>query len=150
MKRYLGYEERLAFVNSFIYSNFNYCSLIRIFSRKISLNKIQNLQKRALCFVLNDYTSSYELLFEKSGKPTMNLAQQRPLCIEVYKTFNSLNPCFKQELFKLRETNRNVRNKYKLNLDIPVVYQVTYGTKSLRRFGPKITPHKICQKIGSL
>ena len=30
-----------------------------------------------------------------------------------------------QESFKLRETNRNVRNKYKLNLDIPVVNQVT-------------------------
>ena len=51
---------------------------------------------------------------------------------------NSLNPCFLQELFKLRETNRNVRNKYKLNLNIPVVNQVNYGTKSLRNFGPKI------------
>ena len=43
-----------------------------------------------------------------------------------------------QELFKLRETNRNVRNKYKLNLNIDVVNQVNYGTKSLRSFGPKI------------
>ena len=45
-----------------------------------------------------------------------------------------------QELFKLRETNRNVRNKYKLNLNIPVVNQVNYG------FGPKIfnsLPHHV-------
>ena len=68
----------------------------------------------------------------------MNLTRERLLCIEIYKTFNSLNPCFMQELFKLRETNRNICNKYKLNLDIPVVNQVTYGTKSLRSFGPKI------------
>ena len=74
----------------------------------------------------------------------MNLARKRLLCIEVYKTLNSLNPCFMQELFKLRETNRNVRNKYKLNLNIPVVNQVNY--KSLRSFEPKIwisLPHHV-------
>ena len=104
------------------------------------------MQKQALCFVLDDYTSSYELLLENSGKPTMNLARERLLCIEVYKILNSLNPCFMQELFKLRETNRNVCNKYKLHLNIPVVDQVTYGTKSLRSFGPKIRnsqPHHV-------
>ena len=63
---------------------------------KRSLNKTENLQKWALPFVLDDYTSSYELLLEKSDKPTMNLARKRLLCIEVYKTLNSLNPCFMQ------------------------------------------------------
>ena len=51
-----------------------------------------------------------------------------------------------QELFKLRETNRNVRNKYKLSLNIPVVNQVNYSTKSLRSFGPEIwnpLPHHV-------
>ena len=57
----------------------------------------------------------------------MNLAREILLCIEVYKTLNILNPCFMQELFKLRETNKNVRNKYKLNLNIFVVNQVNYG-----------------------
>ena len=57
----------------------------------------------------------------------MNLAREILLCIEVYKTLNILNPCFMQELFKLREINKNVRNKYKLNLNIFVVNQVNYG-----------------------
>ena len=51
-----------------------------------------------------------------------------------------------QELFTLRETNRNAHNKYKLNLDIPLVNQVTYSNKSLRSFGPKIwnsLPHHV-------
>ena len=76
----------------------------------------------------------------------MNLAREILLCNEVYKTLNRLNPCFMEELFKLRETNRNVRNKYKLNLNIPVVNQVNYGTKSLRSLGPKIwnsLPHHL-------
>ena len=88
-----------------------------MFSSKRSLNKIENLKKRALRFVLDDCTSSYELLLENSGKPTMNLSRERRLYIEVYKTLNSLNPCFMQELSKLSETSRNVRNKYKLNLN---------------------------------
>ena len=74
--------------------NFNYCPLVWIFSSKRSLNRIENLQKRALCFVLDDYNSSYELLFENSGKTTMNFARERLLCIEVYKNLNSLIPCF--------------------------------------------------------
>ena len=114
-----------------------------MFSSKRSLNKIENLQKRALRFVLDDYTSSYELLLEKSGKTTINLAFMI-LYLEVFKALNTLNPCFMQKLF--RETNRNVRNKYKLNLNIPVVNQVNYGTKSLRSFGPKIwnsLPHHV-------
>ena len=86
-----------------------------MFASKRSLNKIENWQKQALRLVLDDYTSSYKLLLEKSGKPTMKLAIERLLCIKVYKTLNSLNPCFMQELFKLREINRNVCNKYELN-----------------------------------
>ena len=77
LKRYLGHEERFVLVNNFIYSNFNYCPLIWMFSSKRSLNKIENLQKCALRFVLDNYTSSYELLLEKSGKPTTNLARER-------------------------------------------------------------------------
>ena len=46
------------------------------------------MQKLApLRFVLEDYISFYELLLEKSGKQTMNLARERLLCTEVYKTW---------------------------------------------------------------
>ena len=58
LKRYLGHEERFALVNSFIYSNFNYFPLALMFSSKRSLNRIENLEKQALRFVLDDYTSS--------------------------------------------------------------------------------------------
>ena len=54
LKRFLGHEERFVHINSFIYSNFNYCPFVWMFSSKRSLNKIENLRKRALCFVLDD------------------------------------------------------------------------------------------------
>ena len=109
-----------------------------MFSSSKSLTKIENLQKRALRFLLNDYTSTYENLLEQANRSTMNVNRLRILCIEIYKTINSLNPSFMKNIFKLRERSKPTREQYKLNLDIPKHNQVTYGSKSLRLFGPKI------------
>ena len=92
-----------------------------MFSIKTSFNKIEYFQKRVFRFVLDNYNSFYELILEKSRRPTMNLTWERFLCIEIYKNLESLNPCSMQELFNFMETNRNVCNKYKLNLDISAV-----------------------------
>ena len=68
----------------------------------------------------------------------MNVKRLHFLCVEIYKTFNNLNPSFMKQIFELRETNRNVREKYRLTLSILHYNQVTFGKKSLRIFGPKI------------
>ena len=67
----------------------------------------------------------------------MNVKRLRALCIEIFKTLNNLNPSFMKEIFSLRQTNRPVWEKYKLNLDIPSYNQVTFGRKALTFFGPK-------------
>ena len=58
--------------------------------------------------------------------------------VEIYKTIINLNPSFMKQIFELRETNRNICEKYRLNLNIPNYNRVTFGEKSLRIFGPKI------------
>ena len=73
LKSFLGLKEKDVLVNSFTYSNFNYCPLVWMLSHKKSLDKIGSLHKRALRFLLNDYVSSYEQLLEKSGKCNMNI-----------------------------------------------------------------------------
>ena len=60
------------------------------------------------------------------------------LCVEIYKTINNLNPSFMRQIFELSETNRNVREKYLLNLNISNYNQATFDKKSLRIFRPKI------------
>ena len=72
----LGFKERKVLVNTSVMSNFSYCSLSWNFSSAQSLNKIENLQERALRFLLNDYGSTYEDLLEKSGYLNMNLRRQ--------------------------------------------------------------------------
>ena len=59
-------------------------------------------------------------------------------CTEIFKTLNNINLAFVNEIFELRKTNRAVRNQYKLNLEVPIINQVTFGAKSIRYLRPKI------------
>ena len=103
IKLFLGLKEKEVLVNSFIYSNFNYCPLVWMLSHKKSLDKIESLHKRALRFLLNDCVSSYEQLLEKSGKCNMSICRLRSLCIEIYQTLDGLNPSFMKEIFEKRD-----------------------------------------------
>ena len=55
-----------------------------------------------------------------------------------FRTLNNINPAFMNEIFVLRKTNRAVRNQYKLNLEVSIINQATFGAKSIRYLGPKI------------
>ena len=68
----------------------------------------------------------------------MNVIRLRALCAEFYKTINKLNLNFMRDFFKLRLTNRPVREKYKMNMIIPEFNQIEDGKKRLRTFGPKL------------
>ena len=103
-----------------------------MFSRTKSLNKVASLQNRALCFLYQDYVSSYEELLQKAGKDTMKVNRLKSLCIEIYKLINNINPTYMNEIFKLRKISRAVCSNYKLNLDVPTINQVSSGGKSLR------------------
>ena len=94
LNRYSGFEEEKTLINSFIYGNFNYCPLVWHFCSKNSLNKIENIQKRALRFLLNNYESDYKTLLKKSNKCTMEVKRLRTLALETFKTLNDLNPGF--------------------------------------------------------
>ena len=109
-----------------------------MFSSSKSLTEIENLHKRALRFILDGYSNSYERILEKSGKFSMDIKRKHKLCIEIYKTLNKLNPSFMKEIFALNLCSRPVREQYKLNLNIPRKGQVTFGTKSSESLGPKI------------
>ena len=54
------FEGKRLSIDSYFMSNFNYCPLVWIFS------KIENLQKRALIFLYNNYQLSYEVLLDKA------------------------------------------------------------------------------------
>ena len=43
-----------------------------------------------------------------------------------------------KEIFEMRDENQVTHNRYKLNLNIPRRNQVSFGTQSLKLYGPKI------------
>ena len=110
---FLNFEEKKTLIDSYFYSDFNYCPLVWMFSGSKSLNKLESLRKRALGFLYEDYVSSYEELLQKAGKVTMKVNRLRSLCIEIYKSINNMNPTYMNEIFKLRKTSRAVRGNYK-------------------------------------
>ena len=71
LKSFLNINQRKILMNSFIYSNYNYCSLAWHFSSKTTMNKIERIQYRALQFLHNDYDCDYNTLLKKSDKCSM-------------------------------------------------------------------------------
>ena len=137
LKSYLSLNAKRILINSYIISNFSYCRLVWMFSTAKSLINIESLQKRALRFLYNDYSISYEGLLEKAGKVKMNAYRLRNLCVEIYKTINKLNP-ESMNNSKVKEKKRVVREQYKLRLETPEWNQVTFGAKSLKVYESKV------------
>ena len=79
LKRFLGFQEGKALVNSFVLSNFSNWTLVWMFASSKSLTKIENLHKRARRFILDFYSSSYKRILEKSGKFSMDVKRKHKL-----------------------------------------------------------------------
>ena len=133
-KRYLNQESKKILVESFVLANFNYCPLVWHFCSCDLMNKQENLQKRALRFIYDDYDSSYEHLLAQSNKPTLEVRKLRLLSTEIFKTLNDINPVYMKEIFTL-----NARESSRGNLlQVKAQKSKRYGTDTLRSLGPKI------------
>ena len=122
------------YVNSFIFANFTYCPLVWHFSSRESINKIKNMQKRTLRFILNDYSWDYETLSKKTNKCTMEVKRPRLLALDIFKAFNEDCPTFIKDYFE--KDKNSVWKKY--DLKIPIQKSVTFGDNSLRPLAPHV------------
>ena len=109
LQNFLSLEEKNILINSSFMVNFNYRPLNCV----VSLKKIKNLQKLALRYLHKIYNTSYEDLLLKSNFSSVNVKRLSALCVEIFKTLNSLNPSFMKEIFSLRQMDRLAREKNK-------------------------------------
>ena len=135
----LDQDSRMAIYKSFIMSNFNYCPLIWMFTSKTSLSKLENIQKRALRFVLDDYQSGYNDLLQNANVPGIKIMLLRYLAIEVFKCINEINPAYLNAMFIRKECPYALRDSSTLMR--PKVNLTQYGLKSFRSYGAKIWNH---------
>ena len=136
MRGSLDYVSKMAIYNSFIISNFNYCPVVWMFTSKSSLNKLENIQKRALRFVCNDFIFNYSELLEKCGSQGVKLMTLRCMAIEVYKCVNNMNPQYLNEMFTLKKCPYDLRDNSLL--ERPAARLTNYGLKSIKSYGAKI------------
>ena len=121
-------------LDSFIFSNFNYCPLVWHFRSATLSQKIEKIEEWTLRLLYNDSYSSNNSLLLKLERPTMEVSHLRRLAIEIFKTLKSLNLDFMHIYFNngshsARRKNDLVVNRAKIT---------TFGEKSLGKLGPKI------------
>ena len=87
----LGQKEKEALVNTFLYSNFNCCSLVLNFSTGKTTNKIEKIQEFYLKLFYNT-TETYSNLLIKTQQLSMEARRLRTLATEIFKTLNDKDP----------------------------------------------------------
>ena len=140
MHKYIGFQEMKMLLDSFIFSNFNYCPLVWHFCSGDLPQKIEKIRKRTLRLLYNYSYSSYNSLLLKAERPTMEVSRLWRLAIEVFKTLKSLNPEFMHSYFK--KGSHPARRKNGLVVNRAKTKRI--NEKSLRILGPLNQRTKIC------
>ena len=132
----LDVDAKFLLFNSFILSNFNFCPLIWHFCSITDMKQMEKIQKRALMYTFNDFTSSYSELRLKAKKTLLYVNRLRLIVSEVYKCIHKLNPSYLHSLVHLRELNYDMRNT--MYLQQPPFKYVKYGKDCFRYQSTKL------------
>ena len=84
ISNYLGKSARRIIYNSFVSSNFNYCSIVWHFCGVTNGNKVDKIQARVLRIIYKDYASSYDRLFDRANTTELAISRLRILILEVF------------------------------------------------------------------
>ena len=103
-------SKRIILMKTFILSYFNYCPLIWMFCSRKGNSRINRIHERAMRIGHYDYESTFEQLLIKNKTITSYKKHLQYLAIEIYKTFNGLNPPFIDEIFSINECPYYFRN----------------------------------------
>ena len=136
LRTVLSLKQKLVLYNSFIMSNFNYCPIIWMHCGKLSNEKINKVQKRALQAIYGDFNSSFTELLDKGGHLDIHELNKRNLLIEIYKCLKKINPPFLNGIIKPKETYINLRISNLLTL--PKVSTKSWGLHSFVYRGSRL------------
>ena len=128
--KYLTRLGKLTIYHSFILSNFNYCPLAWHFCSESNTKKMERIQERALRFIYDDFSTSYEHLLEKSKLPSLKLRRQRTIALEAFKIVNKQCPSILDDMLQVKQNHYNFR--YQRTVHVPPARTTRYGIQSFR------------------
>ena len=80
----LTMEAKCLLFQSFILSHFNFCPVVWHYCSMTDLRKVENIQKRALKIVFDDYSATYLQLRQKGDRPLLYVERLRSIAIEMF------------------------------------------------------------------
>ena len=117
-------------------SNFNYCPLIWHFFDEGNSKKLEKIQKRALRFIYNDYTSDYHELLNKSKLPSLKIRRLRAMALETFKIVYKQCPAYLHDLIVIKNSSYSFR--YTNTAEMPKVRTTGCGLNSFRYGAAKL------------
>ena len=136
IKHNLDKDAKITIYNSYISSNFNYCSIVWMFANKTHLEKLEKTNKRALRFVTDKGHLSYEELCKQEKQLSVFKRCIKNAAILLYKVKKGIAPKYLDELFKTQNSQYEMRDNDRLSL--PSFNTVKYGKNSFMYLGAKI------------
>ena len=135
-RKLINKETLLKLYKAFILPHF-YCSFVFHFCSARNADKVDNLKKRILRFILQDYSSQYDILLSKVNMKSLFIRHFQNFMITLYKSLFFMNyPGYLKDMFTLRSSSSNLRGNHILALPNPKA--TTYGLHSFSYLASKI------------
>ena len=126
----LSTTTKMSVFNSFVKSNFAYCTVTFHYCGVQSDKKLEKIYERALRTVYNDFTSMYQNVLKRANKKMLYEEREDIVVETVYKIINNMVPPLDNSMFTSQITMYNLRNSNMLN--VPSYQTVTFGFNSIR------------------
>ena len=136
-RKLINKETLLKLYKAFILPHFYYCSSVWHFCGARNADKVDNLNKRILRFILQDYSSPYDILLSKVNLKSLFIRHLLNFMITLYKSLFFTNyPGYLKDMFTIRSSSYNLRGNHILALPNPRT--TTYGLHSFSYLASKI------------
>jgi hypothetical protein len=136
IKQHLDKQCKQVIYNTYINSNFNYCSVVWMFINKTNMEKLEKTNKRAMRFVSNRNNMSYEDMCSHEKQLSVRKRCMKTVAVLMYKLRKNLAPGFLNDLITLQETQYDMRDNEKFVM--PQYNTVQFGKNSIKYFGAKL------------
>ena len=134
---YMNFAKTCLLVNTFFYSQFNYCQLVWICHNRTNNNKINCLRERCLCSIYSDKKLSFADLLQMDGSVSIHHRNLRTVAVELFKVFKGLGPVIFAEAFPVKQQSQcNMRNYSCFAMSR--AKKVNHGLKRLSYVGSKL------------
>ena len=119
-RKLIDKETLLKLYKGFILPHFYYCSSVWHFCGAHNADKVDNLNKRILRFILQDYSSPYDILLSKVNLKSLFIRRLQNFMITLYKSLFFTNyPGYLKDMFTVRSSSYNLRGNHIMSLFQP-------------------------------